>query len=108
MSYLGFNQGLSELPGSDVKGANPFRDRRVREAVYRAIDMGELIARAEAGLAVPAGMLAVPGVNGYDPELDRRLPHDLEGRDVCSPRPATRADLRYPCSASRPRSRPAA
>ena len=24
-------------------------------------------------------MLAVPGVNGYDPELDRRLPHDLEG-----------------------------
>jgi peptide/nickel transport system substrate-binding protein len=78
VNYIGFNQSVSELPGSDVKGANPFRDRRVREAVYRAVDIDELIVRGEAGLAVPAGMLAVPGVNGYDPELDRRLPHDPE------------------------------
>jgi peptide/nickel transport system substrate-binding protein len=74
--YLGFNQGLEELPGSDVKGRNPFRDRRVREAVYRAIDAGDLIARAEAGLAAPAGMLAGPGINGWMEELDQRLPHD--------------------------------
>ena len=77
--YLGFNQGLDELPGSDVKGRNPFRDRRVREAVYRAIDIDELIARAEAGLAVPSGMLATPGINGWSEELDRHLPHDPEG-----------------------------
>ena len=79
VSYLGFNQGLEEVPGSDVKGRNPFRDRRVREAVYRAIDAGELIARAEAGLAVPAGMLSAPGVNGWSEELDRRLPYDPDG-----------------------------
>jgi peptide/nickel transport system substrate-binding protein len=77
--YLGFNQGLDELPGSEVKGRNPFRDRRVREAVYRSTDAKELVARGEAGLAIPAGMLAAPGINGYDPELDRRLPYDPDG-----------------------------
>jgi peptide/nickel transport system substrate-binding protein len=74
--YLGFNQGVDTLPGSDVRGRNPFRDRRVREAVYHATDTDELIARAEAGLAVPSGMLATPGINGWSEELDRRLPHD--------------------------------
>lgn len=77
--YLGFHQGLEEVPGSNVKGRNPFRDRRVREAVYRAINAGELIARAEAGLAVPAGMLSAPGTNGWSEELDRRLPYDPDG-----------------------------
>jgi peptide/nickel transport system substrate-binding protein len=79
VGYLGFNQGLHEVPGSDVKGRNPFRDRRVREAVYRAINAGELIARAAAGLAMPAGMLSAPGVNGWSEELDRRLPYDPDG-----------------------------
>jgi peptide/nickel transport system substrate-binding protein len=77
--YIGFHQGLEEVPGSDVKGRNPFRDRRVREAVYRAINAEELIARAEAGLAVPAGMLSAPGINGWSEELDRRIPYDPDG-----------------------------
>ena len=59
-----------------MKGRNPFRDRRVREAVYRAVDVGELIRDALGGLAVPAGMVVAPGINGYDPELDERLPYD--------------------------------
>jgi peptide/nickel transport system substrate-binding protein len=29
-----------------------------------------------AGLAIPTGMTIPPGVNGYAPELDRRLPYD--------------------------------
>ncbi len=77
--HLGFNQGLDELPGSDVKGRNPFRDRRVREAAYRAVDIGRVIAEGMAGLAEPAGMLVPPGVNGWSEELDRRLPYDPEG-----------------------------
>jgi peptide/nickel transport system substrate-binding protein len=77
--WLGFNQGLDELPGSDVKGRNPFRDRRVREAVYRAIDIGTLIRDAVGGLAVPAGMIVAPGVNGWSEELDRHPPQDLDG-----------------------------
>src|SRR3978361_1926186 len=31
--YLGFNQSRDELPSSDVKGKNPFKDVRVRQAV---------------------------------------------------------------------------
>ena len=76
---LGFNLGVEELPGSDVGGQNPFRDRRVREAVYRAIDIGDLIARGASGSGIPIGMPAVPGINGWSEELDQRLPYDTEG-----------------------------
>jgi peptide/nickel transport system substrate-binding protein len=74
--FLGFDQGSAELRTSDVKGENPFADRRVREAVYRAIDAGALVARAQSGLGELAGMIATAGTNGYDPELDQRLPYD--------------------------------
>ena len=92
--WLGFNQGLDELPGSDVRGRNPFRDRRVREAVYRAIDVGELIRDALGGWRVPAGMIVAPGVNGWSEELDRHPPYDPDGAGGCSPRPATRTASR--------------
>src|SRR5262249_19753459 len=78
MHYLGFNQALDEVPRSDVKGQNPFRDRRVREAIYRAIDIGELITRAEAGRAMPIELMAVPQHVGWAEELDQRLPYDPE------------------------------
>jgi peptide/nickel transport system substrate-binding protein len=76
--FLTINQGSPELRSSDVKGRNPFADRRVREAIYRAIDAGTLIGKTLGGLGDPAGMIAAPGENGYDPELDRRLPYDPE------------------------------
>ena len=37
--YLGMDQFRDELLYSDVKGRNPFKDHRVREALYRAIDI---------------------------------------------------------------------
>ncbi len=75
-AFLGMDQGSAELRTSDVKGRNPFKDPRVRRAVYQAIDAGALIAKALGGLGEPAGMIAAPGTNGYDPELDRHLPYD--------------------------------
>jgi peptide/nickel transport system substrate-binding protein len=72
---LGLDQGSAELRTSDVKGRNPFADHRVRQAVYQGIDIERLIAK-QGGLGEPAGMVAAPGTNGYNPELDRRLPHD--------------------------------
>ncbi len=77
--WLGFNQGLDELPGSDVRGRNPFRDRRVREAVYRAVDIDEVIRDGLGGGAAPAGVIVAPGVNGWSEELDRRPPYDPDG-----------------------------
>src|SRR5262249_31482598 len=76
--FLGFDQGSTELHSSDIKGRNPFADRRDRQALYQAINIDKLIKTALGGLAKPVGMMAVPGVNGYDPELDQRLPYDPE------------------------------
>jgi peptide/nickel transport system substrate-binding protein len=37
--FLGFDHEIPELRSSDIKGRNPFRDKRVRQAVYQAIDV---------------------------------------------------------------------
>ncbi len=74
--FLGMDQGRAELRSSEVRGKNPFQDKRVRRAVYQAIDVAALRDGALGGLAVPTGMLAAPGIAGYVEALDRRLPHD--------------------------------
>ena len=75
---LGLNWGPDQLETSSTPRPNPFRDRRVREAIYRALDMEAFCSGFMHGMCVPAGMLAAPGVNGYSAELDRRLPFDPE------------------------------
>ena len=73
---LGFDQSSAELRSSNIKGRNPFRDRRVRQAVYQAIDIETLVQEVHRGLAIPVGMPIAPGVNGYTPELAQRPPYD--------------------------------
>jgi peptide/nickel transport system substrate-binding protein len=75
---LGLNQGSPELHSGDIEGANPFRDKRVRQAFYQAIDIEAIRDDVMAGLAVPTGITIPPGVNGYAPELDQRPPYDPE------------------------------
>jgi peptide/nickel transport system substrate-binding protein len=75
---LGLNWRLDQLESSSAVRPNPFRDRRVREAIYSALDMDAFCNGFMHGMCVPAGMLAAPGVNGYSAELDRRLPFDPE------------------------------
>jgi peptide/nickel transport system substrate-binding protein len=70
--YLGFNQSRPELPSSDVKGKNPFKDQRVREAVALAIDEPTIVSRVMLGLGHPTWEMWGPGVNGYDAALDVR------------------------------------
>jgi peptide/nickel transport system substrate-binding protein len=74
--YLGLDQGSPQLRSSNVKGKNPLADRRVRQAVYQAIDEQTILDRVMRGLAIPSGIIVQPGVNGYAPELDTRLPFD--------------------------------
>src|SRR3954454_597800 len=76
VQVLVMNQGVAELASSDVRGRNPFRDRRVRRAVYQAIDIGRL--QHDWGNAddVPIGMPLPAGINSWSEELDRRLPYD--------------------------------
>jgi peptide/nickel transport system substrate-binding protein len=74
--FLGFDQGSPRLRSSDIQGVNPFADRRVRQAVYQAIDIEAIRDKVMHGLAIPAGIIIQPGITGYAPDLDTRLPFD--------------------------------
>ena len=41
--FFGMDQGSAELNSSNIKGKNPFADKRVRLAMYHALDMLSLI-----------------------------------------------------------------
>lgn len=70
--YLGFNFTRDELPSSDVKGKNPLRDLKVRQAIQLAIDEPAIASRVMLGLGRPTAEMWGPGVNGYDAALDVR------------------------------------
>ncbi|NJN00654.1 MAG: hypothetical protein HC793_03400 [Aquincola sp.] len=74
--YLGFDQSRPELEGSDVKGRNPFKDLRVRQAVYHAINVPLIVDKVLRGQAQPTGAFLSPMVDGSPAELDKRLPYD--------------------------------
>jgi peptide/nickel transport system substrate-binding protein len=74
--FFGLNQGSPELHSSNVKGRNPFADLRARQAVYQAIDIESIQTEIMRGLAIPAGMVIQPGINGYTPEFDTRPAYD--------------------------------
>ncbi len=74
--YLTFDQQRDELQFSDVRGRNPFRDLRVRQAVAHAIDVELIIRKVLRGQARAAGSFVSPLVDGYVEQLDRRLPFD--------------------------------
>jgi peptide/nickel transport system substrate-binding protein len=73
---LGFDYRHDQLADSDVKGANPFRDRRVRQAFYQAIDETTIRDKVMRGFATPTGLVVGAGINGFDPALNQRLPYD--------------------------------
>lgn len=75
--FLNMDQKRDELVESSVKGKNPFKDKRVRQAFYQAIDMTAIRDRIMGGTSHIAGIMVAPGINGYDPSLDTRvLPYD--------------------------------
>lgn len=78
MIYVGFDQSRSELLYSDVKGRNPFKDRRVRLALYQAIDINAIKTQVMRGKSVPTG-LPWPGGRaiGLPPDTEARPPYDV-------------------------------
>ncbi|RYF00245.1 MAG: ABC transporter substrate-binding protein, partial [Comamonadaceae bacterium] len=75
--YLGLDQFRDELPGTP--GKNPLKDKRVRQAMYQAIDIAGLKSRTMRDLAVPAGTMVAPMVNGWSKTLDERAAkYDVE------------------------------
>ena len=74
--YIVFDVFRDELLYSDVKGRNPFKDLRVRQALYQAIDIGAIHRTTMRGQSVVTGTLFPEQVNGYVREEDVRLPYD--------------------------------
>ena len=95
--FLGMDQKRDELLFSNVKGKNPFKDRRVRQAFYQAIDIEAIRSRIMRGAATPTG-------------ADGRARHQRlrcgaqqapalrsrPRRRSCWPRPAIRTASRWP------------
>jgi peptide/nickel transport system substrate-binding protein len=74
--FLNMDQKRDELLESNVKGKNPFKDIRVRKAIYQAVDINAIKDRIMGGNSHIAGTMIAPGINGYDPRLDVRMPFD--------------------------------
>ena len=75
---IGLDQARNELLYSDVKGKNPFKDRRVRLAMYQAVDIEAMKAQVMRGLAFPTAIpLPSPKGAGVSAALEKRYPFDL-------------------------------
>lgn len=73
--YFAFDQASAELRDSSVKGRNPFKDLRVRRAVYHALNVPLIVDKVLRGQAEPTGAFLSEKVGGV-PAEPGRLPHD--------------------------------
>ncbi len=80
--FLGMDQVRDELLYSSVKGKNPFKDVRVREAFYKAIDIEAIKTRVMRGLSTPSALMIAPQLYAlskdftrpkYDPDAAKKL-----------------------------------
>ena len=76
--FLGMDQKRDELQFSNIKGKNPFKDKRVRQAFYQAIDVEGIKRTVMRGAATPIAVMFPPQVKGYAADLNKRLPYDPE------------------------------
>ena len=76
--FLGMDQKRDELLYSSVKGKNPLKDKRVRQAFYQAIDIEGIKRTVMRGASNPTALMVAPGVNGFDASLNKRLSFDIE------------------------------
>jgi peptide/nickel transport system substrate-binding protein len=76
--FIGMDQHRDELLYSSVKGKNPFKDQRVRKALYQAIDIQTIKTKLMNGQSEPTGgMTPSPLAAFNDPALEGRFPFDL-------------------------------
>ncbi len=76
--FIGMDQFRDELINSNIKGKNPFRDVRVRRALYQAVDIETMRSKLMNGQSFPTGG-NTPSPKAYfsDPKIEARLPFDL-------------------------------
>ncbi|MEY2800784.1 MAG: hypothetical protein RL513_368 [Pseudomonadota bacterium] len=76
--FLGMDQKRDELQYSNVKGKNPFKDKRVRQAFYQAIDIEGIKRTVMRGASNPTALMVGPGINGFAADLNTRLPYNVD------------------------------
>jgi peptide/nickel transport system substrate-binding protein len=76
--YLGMDQIRDELLFSNIKGKNPFKDIRVREAFYKAIDIELIKSRVMRGLSTPSALMIAPQLFKLSKDFTRPK-YDLDG-----------------------------
>jgi len=78
VQYLAFDLHRDELLYGSLKNKNPFKDLRVRKALYHAIDIETLRSKLMNGLAMPTGSMTPSPIASFnDAELEKRMPYDL-------------------------------
>ena len=76
---IALDQARDELLFAEVKGKNPFKDKRVRMALYQAIDVNAIKTQVMRGLATPTALaMPNPKGEGIPAALDVRFPYDVE------------------------------
>jgi peptide/nickel transport system substrate-binding protein len=76
--FIGMDQERDTLLYSSVKGKNPFKDVRVRRALYHAIDIETMKNKLMNGQSVPTGGITPSPLGSYnDAQVETRLPFDL-------------------------------
>ena len=74
--FLGMDQMRDELLESSVKGKNPFKDARVRQAFYLAIDVIAIRKKIMRNASIPSALMVAPQINGFDKSLNARPAYD--------------------------------
>lgn len=76
--FIGMDQHRDELLHGSVKDRNPFKDVRVRRALYHAVDIETMRTRLMNGQSQPTGGLTPSPLGSYnDADIERRLPYDV-------------------------------
>ena len=81
--------GSPELKYSNVKGKNPFADKRVRQAMSLAIDREAISRSTMSGMSIPAALMVAPASTATTSSSTRRPRPTRNARRSCWPRPAT-------------------
>src|SRR5215468_4495048 len=69
--FLGMDQSRDELLYSNVKGKNPFKDNREREAFYKAVDVELIKTRVMRGLSTPSALMIAPQLFALSKDFTR-------------------------------------
>jgi peptide/nickel transport system substrate-binding protein len=76
--FLGLDQQRDRLTSAPTLPRNPFKDRRVREAMFLAIDVEALKRNIMRGLSIPTACIAASADGCLATSTDKHPPIDLE------------------------------